>query len=364
MKKEIFLMFLFLGAISLLGDIPEGYYDGTEGLSGIQLKIVLHNIIDDHNSVSYSSIHGHFENTDQKPNGKVWDMYSDIPGGNPPYEYDFIEADQCGQYDEEGDCYNKEHSWPSSWFNGNFPMRSDLFHIYPTDGYVNSHRGNLPYGEVGNIDWISMNGSKKGDCSYPGYSGTVFEPIDEYKGDFARSYFYMSVRYYNEDNGWIENGMVEGAELKTWAVNLLSEWHLNDPVSEKELDRNDAVYEIQENRNPFIDHPEFAGLVWGFTAVENETIIPEYNLSVFPNPFKKEMKINFQLNTENIEDTEISIYNLRGQKVKRFSIDDDRFSIEWNGKDERGNLLSSGIYYIILEKADRILASKKCLLMR
>ncbi len=364
MKKEIFFMILFLGAISLQADIPEGYYDGTDGLSGLQLKIALHNIIDDHISVSYSSIHGHFENTDQKPNGKVWDMYSDIPGGEPPYEYDFIPEDQCGQYDEEGDCYNKEHSWPSSWFNGNMPMKSDLFHVYPTDGYVNSHRGNLPYGEVGNIDWISMNGSKKGDCNFPGYSGTVFEPIAEYKGDFARSYFYMSVRYYNEDNGWIENGMVDGAELKTWAVNLLSEWHLNDPVSEKELDRNEAVYTIQENRNPFIDIPEFAGLVWGFTAVEDEMIIPEYNLLVFPNPFHNSTTISFDFTAEIGEDAEISIYNLKGQKVKLFSIDDGRFSIEWNGKDERDKPLSSGIYYIILENAGRFLGSKKCLLLK
>lgn len=202
-----------------------------------------------------------FEDTDQKPNGKVWDMYSDIPGGTPPYEYNFG-FDQCGNYSGEGDCFNKEHSWPSSWSNDEYPMKSDLFHIYPTDGYVNGMRSNLPFGEVGSANWTSLNGSKRGYSSYSGYSEIVFEPIDEYKGDFARTYFYMCTRYYNEDSGWIENDMVNGAELKSWALEMLFEWHFADPVSEKEIERNDAVYEIQNNRNPFIDHPEFAYWIW------------------------------------------------------------------------------------------------------
>ncbi len=128
-------------------------------------------------------------------------MYSDNPGGTVPYTYNLTDADQCGNYGGEGDCYNREHSWPKSWSDEDAPMYSDLFHLYPTDGYVNGRRSNYPFGDVGSASWTSMNGSKVGSCSYPGYSGTVFEPIYEYKGDFARSYFYMTVRYYNEDNG-------------------------------------------------------------------------------------------------------------------------------------------------------------------
>ena len=185
-------------------------------------------------------------------------------GGTPPYVYTYGSGDECGNYSGEGDCYNREHSWPKSWFGGEvMPMYSDLFHIYPTDGYVNGMRNNYPYGEVGQVQWSSQNGSKLGSCTWPGYSGTVFEPIDTYKGDFARSYFYMSVRYYTEDSGWPGSPMTTGSQLKSWALDMMIQWNDQDPVSQKEIDRNDAVYEIQDNRNPFIDHPEYADLIWG-----------------------------------------------------------------------------------------------------
>jgi len=202
MKK----IFLFIGLITVFisvafAQIPQGYYDDAAGLEGTALRAALHNIIDDHNSIDYSDIYDILDQTDEKPNGKVWDMYSDVPGGTPPYEYTFFE-DECGNYSGEGSCYNKEHSWPKSWFGGEiYPMTSDLFHIVPTDGYTNGMRSNYPYGEVGAANWTSENGSKRGYCNYPGYSGIVFEPIDEYKGDFARNYFYMSTRYYGEDSG-------------------------------------------------------------------------------------------------------------------------------------------------------------------
>jgi len=264
-------IFLLLIVCILSADIPDGYYDSAEGLYGIELRSALHNIIDNHNSQSNSSLWTHFQSTDVKTNGKVWDMYSDIPGGTPPYEFTFV-IDQCGNYSQEGDCYNREHSWPSSWFNDNYPMKTDIFQIYPTDGYVNNRRANYPFGEVGTSSWLSENGSKVGNCSYSGCNGTVFEPINNYKGDFARTYFYMSTRYFGEDSGWDENEMVDGAELKPWAVNMLLDWHENDPVSEKELDRNEAVYEIQGNRNPYIDHPDFSQRVWSTEFVTVETL--------------------------------------------------------------------------------------------
>ena len=264
-------IFLLLFVCILSADIPDGYYDAAEGLFGIELRSALHDIIDNHSSQSNSSLWTHFQSTDVKTNGKVWDMYSDIPGGTPPYEFTFV-IDQCGNYSQEGDCYNREHSWPSSWFNDNYPMKTDIFQIYPTDGYVNNRRANYPFGEVGTSSWISENGSTVGNCSYPECNGTVFEPIDEYKGDFSRTYFYMSTRYFGEDTGWDENEMVDGAELKPWAIDMLLEWHESDPVSEKELNRNEAVYEIQGNRNPYIDHPEFSQRVWSTEFVTIETL--------------------------------------------------------------------------------------------
>jgi endonuclease I len=260
-KIKLFSAFIF--TTFLIADIPPGYYDDAQGLDGEPLRLALHNIIDDHIPQSYSSLYGHFQSTDAKYDGTVWDMYSDVPGGTPPYIYNFTSADQCGNYSGEGDCFNREHSWPKSWFNEGMPMNTDLFHIYATDGYVNGMRSNHPYGEVESTTWTSQNGSQRGNMNSYNHNGTVFEPIDEYKGDFARTYFYMSTRYYTEDSGWDDNDMVNGSNLNDWAVDMLMDWHLQDSVSQKEIDRNNAVYAIQENRNPFIDHPEWVGCVWG-----------------------------------------------------------------------------------------------------
>ncbi|MBC8190756.1 MAG: endonuclease [FCB group bacterium] len=259
--KQLFLFFT-LSITTLWAQIPNGYYNNASGLTGTPLQQALHDIIDDHTVVSYSSLWTHYQTTDVKPNGKVWDMYSDIPGGTPPYEFTFV-SDQCGNYGAEGDCYNREHSWPKSWFNDVAPMNTDIFHVVPSDGYVNGQRGNYPYGEVSSPTWTSANGCQKGPNTYPGYSGTVFEPIDAYKGDFARIYFYMSTRYLNEDSNWPGSDMADGAQLEPWALDMMMEWHADDPVSQKELDRNDANYEIQDNRNPFVDHPAYVDLIWG-----------------------------------------------------------------------------------------------------
>ncbi len=270
MKQLLALFFcLILWAAVLNAQIPAGYYDNANGLSGAALKTALHNIIDDHTVKSYDYLWTAFQTTDDKSNGKVWDMYSDVPGGNPPYEFTFG-SNQCGNYSNEGDCYNREHSFPKSWFGGEVsPMYTDLFHLVPTDGYVNSKRSNYPFGEVDVTDpelWTSLNGSKVGECDYPGYTGTVFEPIDEYKGDFARTYFYMATRYEDKITAW-SSPMLDGTSYpayEEWAVNMLSEWHENDPVSQKEIDRNNDIYtNYQHNRNPFIDHPEYVGYIWG-----------------------------------------------------------------------------------------------------
>ena len=182
--------------------------------------------------------------TDNKGNGVVWDMYSDIPNGTPPYTF-AIGQNQCGEYVQEGDCYNREHSWPQSWFSGDdqtIPSR-DLHHVFPTDGFVNSQRSNYPFGEVNTASWTSQNGSKLGNCkSSLGYNGIVFEPIDEYKGDFARAMMYMSVRYYTEDDNWGTSGMTNKSEILPWAIQMLLDWSDNDPVSQKEIDRNNVIY--------------------------------------------------------------------------------------------------------------------------
>jgi endonuclease I len=281
--KSSLLTFTLLILISITqAQPPQGYYNSASGKTGTQLQQALHDIIDNHTAISYNTIWTAFKTTDKKPNGKVWDMYSDIPGGTPPYEFTFV-SDQCGNYGGEGDCYNREHSWPKSWFNDANPMYTDLFHIVATDGYVNGRRSNYPYGEVGTASWTSLNGSKLGDCATPGYSGIVFEPRDDYKGDFARNYFYMATRYYNEDNGWPGSDMVTGSQFKPWAKAMLLIWAQQDPVSQKEVDRNNAAYAYQNNRNPFIDHPEYANNIWGSnTGIFDEP--SQIALLVYPNP--------------------------------------------------------------------------------
>jgi endonuclease I len=256
------ILFLWLTVTSgYLVAQPAGYYAPAEGKRGEALQQALHEIIDDHTVLSYADLWTAFRSTDKRADGTVWDMYSDRPGGDAPYVYTFG-TDQCGNYSGEGSCYNREHSFPRSWFNDAPPMYTDLFHLYPTDGYVNGKRGNYPFGETDNASWSSLNGSELGPSSVNGYSGTVFEPIDAYKGDFARTYFYMAARYYGEDAGWSGSPMVDGAQLEPWAREMLVRWHSEDPVSEKETARNDAVYALQRNRNPFIDRPEFVQLMY------------------------------------------------------------------------------------------------------
>jgi endonuclease I len=260
--KLIITVILALSLSAVFAQIPAGYYANATDKSGTTLQAALHQIIDNHTVISYSGLWTAFQSTDAKSNGKVWDIYSDQPGGTPAYEFTFGN-NQCGNYSGEGDCYNREHSFPQSWFNDQSPMVSDLFQIYPTDGFVNGRRGNYPYGETSSPTWTSTNGSSLGPCSVAGYSGTVFEPIDAYKGDLARTYFYMATRYYGEDGNWPGSAMVDGAEPKAWAIAMLLQWSNNDPVSQKEIDRNNAIYGLQGNRNPFIDHPEYAGYIWG-----------------------------------------------------------------------------------------------------
>ncbi|HLO89609.1 MAG: endonuclease [Chloroflexota bacterium] len=323
--KRYYTLFLLLTVVFLQAQPPAGYYNSASGLTGTQLQAALHDIIDNHIVQSYSSLPELFQQTDRKPNGTVWDMYSDVPGGNPPYVYNFVSTDQCGNYNSEGDCFNREHSWPKSWFDDQSPMYSDMFHLYPTDGYVNGKRSNYPYGEVGNATWTSLNGCKLGSCIFPGYSGTVFEPIDDYKGDFARTYFYMSTRYYQEDSGWPGSDQTTGSQLKPWALAMMKEWNVADPVSQKEIDRNNAVYNIQHNRNPFIDHPEYVSYIWGGpTGISEHEIYT--NLRVYPVPATENCIIDYKgyydANALNVSITDMTgrqytvTYSVSGSEIK------------------------------------------------
>lgn len=259
MMKRLHLLIAFLiAAFVLQAQVPSGYYDNASGKTGTELRSALHTIITNNDShVSYDGLWNAYKTTDKKSNGKVWDIYSS-------YEYTFGD-NQCGTYGSEGDCYNREHLWAQSWTNNDGTEKTDLHHVFPTDGYVNNRRSNYAFGEVSNPTYTSENGGKLGPCTVSGYSGgsnPVFEPIDEYKGDIARALMYVSVRYYGIDSNWDNSDMTTKSVIKDWAITMLLAWHRADPVSPKETARNNAVYGIQGNRNPFIDNPDYAEMIW------------------------------------------------------------------------------------------------------
>lgn len=332
MKKIYIFLTLIIAAVTLNAQ-PQGYYNGTEGLTGSSLKSALHNILKNDDHTSYSGLWSAYQQTDRKPNGKVWDIYSDIPNGTPPYQFDFG-SDQCGNYSNEGDCYNREHLWAQSWSNNDGTNKTDLHHVFPTDGYVNNRRGNYAFGEVSNASWTSRNGSKLGNNKISGFNGTVFEPIDEYKGDIARALLYVSVRYYQEDSGWSNSDMTNKSVIKDWALNMLLRWHEEDPVSQKEINRNDAVYSIQRNRNPFVDYPEFVHRIWDpyWSVEENELTVL---VNVWPNPATSTVNIK----GENLD--AVYMYNSVGQLVLTLDVmdNDEQTSVDVSG-------FNSGIYFM------------------
>ncbi len=348
------------------GIIPPGYYTAAEGLIGEPLRAALHDIIDNHTVISYTALWTAFYTTDDKPNGKVWDMYSDVPGGIPPYEYTFG-VDQGGTAGSEGSGYNREHSWPSSWYGATSPMYTDVFMVYPTDNEVNNKRGSYPFGEVNSPTWTSLNGCRLGPSAYPGYAGTVFEPIDEYKGDFARAYFYMTTRYYGEDAGWPGSGMTSGAVLLPWAEAMLLEWNAADPVSAKEIDRNEAIYVIQSNRNPFIDRPDFVALVFQpeLSPVPGTGVLAGVVLHQnVPNPFNPSTTISYEL--ESAGQVDLQVFDLAGRLVRTlYSGSESAGPHEkvWMGRNRTGRTVATGVYFYRL-RAGREVETRRMLLAK
>ncbi|MCI9043430.1 MAG: ribonuclease [Muribaculaceae bacterium] len=246
-------------------DIPAGYYDKASGLATERLKNALHAIIGPHQKVSsYSALPSYFEKTDVRPGTNLWwDMYSDI---EVPTNITF------GKY------MNREHAFPKSWWGGSTSVGAytDLFHLYPAEAKANQAKSNYPLGIVTGTPNFDNDVVKVGNGVESGGAKLVFEPADEYKGDFARTYFYVVTAYQNLS--WKYTYMAADGDypsLQPWAIEMLLKWHRDDPVSEKELKRNEVVYSIQTNRNPFIDYPELAEYIWGNRM--GQTFVPDDN---------------------------------------------------------------------------------------
>ena len=244
-------------AVAAMAEAPAGYYNSLKGLKDAELKTAVSKLvrnftISGNYGTIYTNLRNTFQKTDLYPDSKRWwDMYSDQVFYAPSFS-----------------GLNREHSFPKSWWGGgtDVPPYIDLNHLYPSEIKANSAKLNYPLGEVGD-DPVFDNGVCKVGYPVAGQGGGakyVFEPADEYKGDFARTYFYMATTY--QDMTWKYTYMVSSntyPTLNAWSVNMLLRWHRQDPVSEKETRRNDAVYGVQNNRNPFIDHPELAEYIWG-----------------------------------------------------------------------------------------------------
>lgn len=314
------------GSASTLNNSNSGYYSSIGNQQCEELKTALYNLINSHNTVSYNSLWTHYQTTDDHSNDSgneiiVWDIYSDNPTG-AENEFTFV-AEQCGSYSGEGSCYNREHTFPKSWWGGSAstPMYTDLFTVLPVDGWINGIRNNNPYGEVlsGTESHITNNGSKLGasEISIPGYTGSVFEPIDEYKGDLARGYFYMVTCYENLIPNW-ENSSSEGDAIldgtsfpafEPWMIDMLLSWHLNDPVSQKEIDRNNTAYNIQGNRNPYIDHPEYVNLIWGSCSGGSDTEAPTTPLNLTGNNVtENSVDLTWSLSSDNVGVSSYNVY--------------------------------------------------------
>ena len=357
MKKTILILSLLISVISF-AQIPTGYYNTATG-TGFALKTQLFTKIKSHTTVSYSpGLWTLYYTSDVRPDGKVWDIYANC-------NFIFGTATATGGNQDDGtggtsECqkYNREHTFPQSWFGGQvYPMYSDAFIVMPSDKKDNGLRGNLAYGTVNpSVTNPIGNGWKIGSCITPNYPYTinVFEPADEFKGDFARNYFYVATCYENLISSWQTlnpsgDTVLDGSSDKVfeqWYLDLLYSWHIADPVSQKEIDRNNAIYNVQANRNPFIDHPEYVFQIWG--SFLNTTTFDSINVSVYPNP-SNDHKVNIN---SSIFIDDLQLINLNGQlllELRNPVFNNNSYTLE---------NLPQGFYFLKLSSNNQLLTKK------
>lgn len=345
MTKKILAFILIALGINSYAQIPPGYYNSATG-NGYTLKTQLKLIISNgHEDQGYDTLYDAYVNTDNdsfyENDNTVLDMYSENPSGVDSYNYNHNDR-TCGNYNSENDCYNREHIFPQGFFNEQLPMRTDIHHVVPTDGYVNNRRANYPFGEVINDTWMSNNGSKVGQNTFGSYSGVVFEPIDEFKGDIARMLLYFAVRYEDEvtDSSWDDhtttNNPLNGTNdqvYEIWYLQLLYKWHLEDPVSEREIKRNNEAYNFQGNRNPFIDYPEYVDSIWS-SVLSNSDYQLSNQTSIYPNP-----AVGNYIQIINKEKVTVKVFSILGKELLKKTIYPDNNALDIS-------TINKGIYIV------------------
>lgn len=367
MKKITSFIVTVCCSFTIFAQAPANYYNSATG-TGYILKSQLKTIISaNHTDLTYGGLwdlyssntaNNGFRDKYYENDNTILDIYSEKPVAADPYTYTVI-SDQCGNYNSEGDCYNREHLIPQSYFDQISPMRTDAFHVWPTDGKVNGERGNLPFGKVATANYTSQNGTKRGTSAVTGFSGTVVEPIDEFKGDIARAYFYFATRYEDfMDDFYTDTtqsqtqvkAMFDGSTDKvfnTGFLDVLYQWHLQDPVSARETDLNNYIYNEQGNRNPYIDNPQYVTAVW-FPNLLNTNKAELVQFNVYPNPAPKN---TIYISTKEKIDL-ITVYNLEGKLIKKVSnpqFNDEVFTI---------NNLKSGTYILKLKSGKKATTKK------
>lgn len=353
--KQFYTLLLLLVTITLSAQIPSGYYDNATG-TGYTLKTQLKQIIDNSNDglspeytstdPGYGGLYVTYELSDidlyYENNGTLLDMYSENPNGTDAYEYTYgsSQQDDGSGGTSEGQKFNREHIVPQAVFNSGSPMKNDAHFVVPSDKYVNGKRDNFPFGIVQNATFNFTNGSKRGNNLNSGYSAgytnTVFEPIDEFKGDIARMIFYFVTRYEDGLTSFDAYDMFDRSAGKAFDdtfLNILYTWHLQDPVTTREIDRNNAIFGRQNNRNPYIDHPEYIFNIW-----QNDLSVDEFEtvdaIKMYPNPSNG--------NTVTIvsrENLAVEVYDVLGKKIKMQNITSSQNKLNISG-------LSKGLYLV------------------
>lgn len=353
--KKLYTLFAILITAVVSAQAPAGYYSTATG-SGYALKTQLRKIIDNNNDGisgehlsqdnGYAGLYDTFVLSDKdfyyENNGTLLDMYSERPNGTDAYEYTYgVNQDDGTGGTAEGQKYNREHIIPQAVFDGNSPMKNDAHFVVPSDKYVNAQRDNIPFGRVQTANFTSTNGSKRGNNMNSGYSAgytnTVFEPIDEFKGDIARMFFYFVTRYETSLNGWSYE-MFDGSTNKAFNqtfLNILYQWHVQDPVSQRELDRNNAIYNRQNNRNPFIDNPNYVLNIWQ-SALSVSDFEQQYAINIYPNPIDGNT-----LYIDTNKAISVEIYNVLGKKIITTNVDALKNKVDVG-------FLYSGVYLIKL----------------
>ncbi|MCC3215431.1 endonuclease [Chryseobacterium sp. X308] len=316
MKQILSFFLLSVAFMSALAQAPAGYYNQSPTLTGAALKTALKTIISNgHIDNGYGGLWTGYATTDRdyfyENDGTILDIYSENPNGADQYNFT-LGTSQCGSagYSNEGDCYNREHVVPQSLFNNASPMVADIHFIRATDGKVNGMRSNYPFGIVGTPSFTSKNGSKLGTSVSAGYAGTVFEPIDAFKGDIARMILYFVTRYEDKLPNFTSGDMLGNTAfpgLQPWALNQYLAWNAMDPVSPEEIARNNASYTYQGNRNPFIDHPEYVTQIWGAPVIDSQAPTAATNL-VASNPTSNSIALSWTAATDNVGVTSYQIY--------------------------------------------------------